>query len=211
MKKFLALILVALTLATALCGCGSNPTPDKDGTDKDNKKDENNVVSDSLPGTYEIAATDPHYIISVPDWYAEGYGRGFALNEKGNKNYAIVVACGYDADETPLKEAFSALYNDTFNGILMQNYRAKYAEFTPETTDVKLADGSNALRFNDIQPADDYGTELNCPIYGYGFIHDGVPFIVAYIVMDETAADDAKRAEMQRYVDEMVNTVRTAE
>ena len=39
-----------------------------------------------------------------------------------------------------------------------------------------LTDGSPALLFEDVQPADDYGTELNCPIYGYGFSHDGVPF-----------------------------------
>lgn len=73
------------------------------------------------------------------------------------------------------------------------------------------ADGTPALLFEDVQPADDYGTELNCPVYGYGFSHDGVPFIVAYIVMDEAAADDTKRAEMKGYVDEMVNTVRAAQ
>lgn len=73
------------------------------------------------------------------------------------------------------------------------------------------ADGTPALLFEDVQPADDYGTELNCPVYGYGFSHDGVPFIVAYIVMDEAAADDAKRADMKGYVDEMVNTVRAAQ
>lgn len=73
------------------------------------------------------------------------------------------------------------------------------------------ADGTPALLFEDVQPADDYGTELNCPVYGYGSSHDGVPFIVAYIVMDEAAADDPKRAEMKGYVDEMVNTVRTAQ
>ena len=122
-----------------------------------------------------------------------------------------MVACGYGATEDPLAEAFSALYNDTFNGILMQNYRAKYAEFTPATTGITLADGSSALRFEDVQPADDSGTELNCPVYGYGFNYDGVPFIVAYIVMDEAAANNAKRDEMKDYVDEMVNTLRAAQ
>lgn len=115
------------------------------------------------------------------------------------------------AEETPLEEAFSALYTDTFNGILIQNYRAKYAQDVPETTQVKLADGSPALLFNATQTADDYGTALSCPIYGYGFSHDGVPFIVAYIVMNESAADSAKRAEMKGYVDEMANTVRTVQ
>ena len=103
------------------------------------------------------------------------------------------------------------MYNDTFNGILMQNYCAKYAQFTPESTGAKLADGSDALLFSGIQPADDYGTELSCPVYGYGLSCDGVPFIVAYIVMDESAVDDAKCAEMKEYVDEMVNAIRVAQ
>ena len=78
--------------------------------------DDSAPASAGLPATFEIAAIDPHYRIATPDWYAEGYGCGFALNEKGNKAYAIVAACGAGAEETPLAEAFSALYNDTFNG-----------------------------------------------------------------------------------------------
>ncbi len=216
MKRSLALILVVLTLAAALCGCGGDSASGSSGNDNPasaasaGKADSKTAADTSLPETYEIAATDPHYIIATPDWQAEGYGRGFALNEKGSKNYAIVVACGYSAEGT-LEEDFTTLYNDTFNGILMQNYRAKYAEFTPETTEVKLANGSSALRFSDVQTADDYGTALNCPVYGYGFNYDGVPFIVAYIVMDEAAVDDAKRDEMKGYVDEMVNTLRAAQ
>ena len=184
---------------------------DKGEANMDNKTGGRVAGSTACSETYEIAATDPHYIIATPDWTAEGYGCGFALNEKANKNYAIVAACGSEAVETPLKQAFTALYNDTFNGILMQNYRAKYAEFALDTTDATLADGSAALHFSGIQSADDYGTALNCPIYGYAFSHDGVPFIVAYIVMDESAADDAKQTEMKGYVDEMINTVRTAQ
>lgn len=215
MKRFPALILAALMLTTALCGCGDasvscsdDPASaaDKGTADVKDEKDDS-----TLPSTYEIAATDPHYSIATPDWKAEGYGCGFALNEKGNKKYAIVMACGAEADaeETSLQEAFATLYNDTFNGILIQNYRAKYAEFTPATAETLLADGSPALLFQDVQPADDYGTQLSCPVYGYGFRHDGVPFIVAYIVIDETDADAAKCAEMQSYVDAMVTTVRT--
>ena len=166
--------------------------------------------STACPETFEIAATDPHYTIATPDWTAESFGCGFALNEKGNKNYAIVAACGSEAVETPLKEALTALYNDTFNGILMQNYRTKYAEFALVTTDATMADGSAAQCFSGTQTADDYGAALNCHIYGYAFRHDGMPFIVAYIVMDESADDDAKQTEVKGYVDEMINTVRAA-
>ncbi len=221
MKRILTLIFAALMLATVLCGCGKNAdpnTPDRDNSvstsdkgEKDGENEKGGNTDVSLPNTYELAATDPHYTIAVPAWSAEGYGYGFSLNEKGNKKYAIVVACGSDAEEEPLEDAFSALYNDTFNAILMRNYRAKYEEIPPKTDKVTLANGSPALRFQDVQPADDYGTKLSCPVYGYGFFHDGVPFIVAYIVMDETAADDAKQAEMKGYVDAMVNTVRTAQ
>ena len=127
---------------------------------------------------------------------AVGYGLGFALNENGNKKYAIVVACGSEATEVPLSEAFSTLYNGGFNGILMQNYRAVYAKNEPATTEMRLADGTPALRFSGTQPADDHGTALDRPVYGYGFFYDGVPFIVAYIVIDDDAADEAKRTEM---------------
>lgn len=225
MKKLLALTLAVLTLTAALCGCGNTAapgtsdsdtpvsTPDSGNSDEAGGTGNSSgaVVTTSLPGTFEIAATDPHYIIATPDWHAESYGCGFALTENGSNSYAIVAACGYGTEEGSLEEVFSALYNDTFNGILMQNYRAKYAAFTPAYTEVMLTDGSPALLFEDVQPADDYGTELNCPVYGYGFSHDGVPFIVAYIVMDEAAADDATCAEMKGYVDEMVSTVRAAQ
>lgn len=227
MKKTLTLILAVLMLTTALYGCGNDLTPSNPNNDNPvvtPGEDENGngnsgesgtsgnvAVTASLPGTFEIAATEPHYFIAIPDWHAESYGLGFALTEKGSTGYAIVAACGYPMDGDSLEEAFSALYTDGYNGILMQNYRAKYDATTPSTTEVTLADGSPALLFEDIQHADDYGTELNCPVYGYGFIYNGTPFIVSYIVMDEAAADDAKRAEMQSYVDEMVNTVRAAQ
>ena len=222
MKRILAFILAALMLA-ALCGCcggspapassapggavSAAPTPD---ASEPAGQETGAPMTAGLPDSFEIAATDPHYIIATPDWHAEGYGCGFALTEQGSKDYAIVVACGYGGEEGTLEEVFSTLYNDTFNGILMQNYRAKYAQLDPASTAVTLADGSDALRFEDVQPADDYGTELNCPVYGYGFRYNDTPFIVAAIVMNESAVDDAKRAEMNGYVDEMVNTVRAA-
>lgn len=217
MKKVLTIILAALMPVSTLCSCGdgnsadatskaSASTADKATDSKDKKSD--STTSSSLPTTFEIAATDPHYVVSTPDWKAESYGCGFALNENGNKKYAIVVACASSPDDSPLEQAFTSLYNDNFNGILMQNYRAKYAEFALETTETKLKDGTAALHFEGNQSADDYGTEMSCPIYGYGFSINGMPFIIASIVMDEAEADDAKQAEMKGYVDEMISTVR---
>ncbi len=220
MKKISVFVLAVLVLAMSLCGCGNDSASVTNAgkttarTDKGSVASTKNDKSDTpvgLPKTFEIAATDPHYIISTPDWHAEGYGCGFALNEKGSKDYAIVVACGYEASDASLNDAFTTLYNDAFSGILMQNYRAKYAQFGLDLKEVKLANGSTALHFDGIQSADDYGTELNCPIYGYGFTYNGVPFIVACIVMKESAVDDAKLAEMKGYVDDMASTVRAAE
>lgn len=222
MKKFLAIALVILMLAS-LGSCGKKPetatlddgssvsAPDKTAADKTENNEAADAAYADLTSVFEIAVTEPHYYISTPDWHAEGYGCGFALTENGNSDYAIVATCGYGDENEDFGEVFSTLYNDNFIGVLMQNYRAVYAEFTPSTAETKLADGTPALLFNDVQPADDYGTDLSCPVYGYGFIYDGVPFIIAYIVMNESAVDDAKRAEMQGYVDEMVNTVRAAQ
>ena len=60
---------------------------DKGEANMDNKTGGRVAGSTACSETYEIAVTDPHYIIATPDWTAEGYGCGFALNEKGNKNY----------------------------------------------------------------------------------------------------------------------------
>lgn len=226
MKKTLALILAMLMLMTALYGCGNDPapsnpnsdnslsTPDEDeNSDKTGGEAENGgaVVTTSLPGAFEIAATEPHFYVGIPDWHAESYGYGFALTENGSSGYAIAVACSYESSTDPLEESFPVLYNDSFNGILMQYYRAIYAEYTPATTEVTLADGTPALFFEDMQPANDYGTETSFPVYGYSFNCDGFTFIIACIVTDDAAADDAKRAEMQGYVDEMVYTVKAAQ
>lgn len=223
MKKFLTLLLAALMLATALCGCGSEPTPvDSPNSSPDPVTDSGSGESDSegifggavvvgLPGRFEIAATEPHFYVDTPDWHAEGYGYGFALTENGSSGYAIAVACSYESGSEPLEESFPLLYNDSFNGILMQYYRANYAEYTPSTTEATLADGTPALLFDDSQPANDYGTEAEFPVYGYSFIRDGFTFIVAYIVTDEAAADDAKRTEMQGYVYDMAASVRAAQ
>lgn len=82
MKRFFAFLLAVLMLATMLCGCGSDPTPANSDNDTPvstpddgevggkNESTGNAVVITGLPATYEIAATDPHYIIATPDWRA---------------------------------------------------------------------------------------------------------------------------------------------
>lgn len=222
MKKILAFVLAALMLA-ALCACGGgsapagtesaapvSTAPTAAGNDAESGESKDAPASE-LPASFEIAATEPHYFVATPDWNAEGYGCGFALTEGGSKDYAIVVACGYGGEEGTLEEVVTALYNDTFHGILMQNYRAKYAELRPAFTETMLADGTPALCFEEVQPADDYGTELSCPVYGYAFRCGDTPFIVASVVMNGDAVDDAKRAEMQGYVVQMAESVRATE
>ena len=148
MKKILALILAVLILMTELYGCGNDPspsnpsndhpvaTPGEDENGNGNRSESgtsgNAVVTTSLPGTFEIAATEPHYFIVIPGWHAKSYGLSFAQTEKGSTGYAIVVvACGYPVESDSLEVASSTLYTDGYNGILMQNYRAKYDATTP--------------------------------------------------------------------------------
>ena len=212
MKKVLAIIIAALMLASTLCSCGDGNSADPTSTaastaDAQDKKSETTPYPD-LTRKLEVAATEPRYLVSAPDgWKFERHGIGLSLYDKDYKKYSIVVASASALDDSPLEQAFTNLYNHNFNYLLDDNYQAEYADFALETTEVKLNDGTPALRFEGNQSADEYGTKLSFPVYGYGFICDGMPFIIASVVMDESEADSAKQAEMKGYVDEMINTV----
>lgn len=113
MKKLLALILAVLTLTAALCGCGDTAAPgtaDDDapvstpdaGETGDTGNSGNAVVTTSLPGTFEIAATDSHYIIATPDRHAESYGCGFSHD--GVPFIVAYIVMEAAADETKCAE-----------------------------------------------------------------------------------------------------------
>ena len=220
MKKILALILTAVLMTSALCGCGNNATPknnpDDTGSNSDNVTPGQDEKPDSSDSTYKTYSDLPDakqigaypLFVNIPSWRTEDWGYGFVSAEANG--YAIVVATDSEThpDES-IDDTFPVIYNDNLKGILMQFYHAKYDDFTPEITErVTLASGVEALKFEGRHPVNDYGTENTFPVYGYAFSYNDYPIVVLSIVVDESNTDDAKCAEMNNYVDEIVQTIR---
>ena len=64
-----------------------------------------------------------------------------------------------------------------------------------------------ALKFECDSPnEDDYKDTIHQS--GYGFVFNDMPIIVFYSASNNKV-DDAKKAELQGYIDEMIQTVRT--
>lgn len=219
MKRFLALFLALLCIAVTVCGCG-----DKDKSPSNSKADGNVVVNsgdsdedksstdyktyDDLPRSERLGTTD--MMINTFDCRTESYGFGFSTSD--SLDYAVVAASSeYPEEGLSIDDSFADFYDGDYQTILKQFNRATYADYVPEITDrVTLACGAEAVKFEGIQEYDDYGTVGSYHVYGYGFVYNGYTVIASYIAnAAEGKVDDAKKAELAGYVDEMIHTIRT--
>lgn len=212
MKRMIALALATLLVMSLLSGCGDNTTADDSTT---------TAAPEQTEATGELGAPDynvydelskvkqlsvhPIYL-NIPAIRTEDWGYSFVISD--SLDYAIVVTTDTDAHPgESIDDIFPTLFNGDQKGVLMQFYRADYADFEPEnTTHLTLVSGNEALRFEGVQTADDYGTAVSFDVFGYAFMFNDYPVIVSVLSKD---TDDAKVDELIRYVDEMVQTVRT--
>ncbi|MDE6518258.1 MAG: hypothetical protein K2L18_10495, partial [Acetatifactor sp.] len=161
---------------------------------------------DDLTRTQRVAYYDIY--IDVP-MYVETGGYGF-ISQTSN-DYAIIVASSREAQpDISVDNDFADVMNDTYHRLVSRYNSFECEDYTPDTIDtVTLPCGAEAIKFEGIQPADCWGTPKECYLYGYSFVFHDVLVIVSYIVFDDSAVDDATRAELANYIDEMVQTVRT--
>lgn len=232
MKKLLSLFL-ALILIVSMCACGKNTNSTdninndsvqhENNTDKTDKADEKSDTPTSDYLTYDdLTETETFWIwpedgepysfaISCPSGFRfDSHGNG--IGSENSLAYSIVVTHSERPMSNPtLEDAFLTLLNgdDGYHSILRSIDRATYSEMTPETELVTLPCGKQAIKFTGLQNQDDYGTIADCPTYGYCVLYGDVPVIVSYILFEADEVDDATRAELQNYVDEMVNTIRS--
>lgn len=228
MKRILALILAIVCVGAIACGCGKKDeshasgdsksdtsTASVDGGESSQTSADTVKTFDDLPSSQRMGDLDIY--INAPDLSVESYGYGFAT--KSSLNNAVVAASGNEAQPgVSIDDAFAQVYgNDYFLGILNMYRKSTYAEYTPNILEkVTLPCGEQAIKFEGKQPVDDYGTKGECYVKGYSFMFNDVPMIVAYVmfegdlVLEATGGNnDPSQTELENYIDEMVQTVRT--
>ena len=213
MKRMIALASAALLTMSLLSGCGDK-APADDGTSTAAPEQTESATADlgtsdynEYPELSEVKQLSVHPIyLNIPALRTEDWGYSFVISD--SLDYAIVVTTDTDAHPgESINDIFPTLFNGDQKGVLMQFYRADYDDFEPEnTTHFTLVSGNEALRFEGVQTADDYGTAVSFDVTGYAFMFNDYPVIVSVFSKD---TDDAKVDELIRYVDEMVQTVRS--
>ena len=210
MKRILALVL-AISCILVVCGCGDNEGKDVSDVsgNPSGENGQSNVTYktfDDLTRTQRVPNFDIYLDIPL---YVETGGHGFV--SQTSRDYAIVVACSREArSDISVDDDFADVMNDTYHNLVNSFNDFKCEDYTPDTIDtVTLPCGAEAIKFEGIQPADCWGTPKECYLYGYSFVFNDVLIIVSYIVFNDSAVDDATRAELANYIDEMVQTVRT--
>lgn len=214
MKRILALVL-AISCILIVCSCGDNKGKDVSdvsgnpsaGSDKNGQSDVTYKTFDDLTRTQRVAAYDLYF--DVPVYVETSCGCGFISHT--SRDYAIIVASSHEAQpDISVENDFADVMNSSYHSIVRDFNNFKCEDYTPDTIDtVTLPCGAEAIKFEGIQPADIYGTPEECYLYGYSFVFHDVLVIVSYIVFEDSAVDDATRAELANYIDEMVQTVRT--
>lgn len=236
MKKLPVLLLLSMFTLGCLYGCGSESADTSDAasadapsqevkTDDSAESQDTDVVEssgaefltyDDLPREERMQVDIDHCIIINLPIPCEGTGNGLTTYSYVSTNYYYVAVCGTEImPDADLEDAFLELLNregsDGYHATLNMASHGTYDEMTPEMEYVTLDTGAEAIRFTGIQHKDDYGTPYDCVVYGYATMCDGVPVIVSYLIEDEELVDEATKAELGRFVDEMINTVHLSE
>lgn len=220
MKKVLAVILALLCMTATICGCGdkketssssasnSSKTSSEVSSQTDDKKADDVTFKEfeDLPKTMELICIDDKdedrktAFINTIDTkngsdltsFSVKYGDGCYI-DAATSNVSMPGAKTDDYFFTNYYYYFVKMwFNDTF----------------PQITDnVTLACGVEALKFEcDCPDEENYKDTIHRS--GYGFVFNDMPIIVFYSASNNKV-DDAKKAELQGYIDEMIQTVRT--
>lgn len=220
MKRILALLLAAI-MVFALVACADQPE----------EKGTNPPTSQQINGTEPTNQTDPTQGSEEPADKYEGYdkisGKSIYVNYKNgrrddDKSSSVVfhgtavdlVALAYDDGEgfsgTPADAL--ALINDgrMLRDIVMysdadfHDYETAYLIDVKTTENVKINDYDMQKFTGSVMSTD----ERNCYVYGYAFVIEGTPCVLAGFVLSEDQEQSLINA-INIEVDTMVKTVRT--
>lgn len=203
---------------------GQSSTASVESTDKDTSSAASDASeADNAGGsgseylTFDDLTQTQYCMTSACDWQldvdiptrVDFIGKGFYTE---NYTYAsILVGCAEASmPGAVVDDIFPSLYNsDDFINVFNAFSRAKYAEFTPDTTESVTINGHDAIKFTGVQEADDYGTARTYDVYGYFAVINDLPvFVVGVTEQGQEQDTEELRSQQIHFVDEMIQTAR---
>lgn len=204
MKKVLLSILT-FVLAFTLCACESNSTNENNDS---NNQTENNVTKkfEDLTKTRRIGTFDDVWV-DLPNWREDGSENSKVIE---SKNYFIVAVISEE------NYTFEELFNNKVKSTLKHFVdRGTYEDFQPNTKEeVTLSNGIKATKFEGNLSMDNYGTIHEYPTYGYYFNYNNYPIMIMSVETTISGVDnnsEEQRLNTNKYVDEIVQTIRDSE
>lgn len=202
MKKILLTILMTGMILT-LCACGMKT--DKVSIDSSSKTEnkETNKKFDDLTMTKMIGSFDDVWM-DFPN-----------LREDGSEDCTLVIDMNYYIIAVISKEDYS--FDELFNNVAKANLRffvdrGTYEDFTPDTKEeVTISNNIKATKFAGTLRLEDYGDKYEYPAYGYYFKFNNYPIMIMSIEThtDSVNNSEEKRLANNKYVDQIVQTIRT--
>ena len=220
MKKVLAVILALLCMTATICGCGDNKetssssasnssdTSSEVSSQTDDKKSDDVTFKEfeDLPKTMRLSC------IEDKDEDRKTAFINTIDTKEGSDEIAFSVkygdGCYIDAATSSISMPGAKTDDNFFTNYYYYFVKKYFNDTFPQITEkVTLACGVEALKFECDSPSDDdYKDTIHQS--GYGFVFNDMPIIVFYSASNNKV-DDAKKAELQGYIDEMIQTVRT--
>lgn len=205
MKKVLLSILM-VGMMFSLCACGNNKEQTNDETNnKTEEKTETNKKFADLTMTRRIGVFDDVWV-DLPSWREDG---SETCRVAESLNYYIIAVISEE------DYSFEELFNNVAKSDLKHFVdRGTYEDFVPDTSEeITLSNGIKATKFEGTLHLEDYGDVYNYPAYGYYFKFNNHPIIVMSVETNTGSVNNSeeKRLETNKYVDQVVQTIRSEE
>lgn len=195
MKKIFLSILMICFLFT-LCACNSN------NSDINDNKQEVAKKFDDLTMIRMIGSFDDVWI-GLPNWREDGSETCTVVEYQ---NYYIIAVISKE------DSSFDELFNNTVKSDLRHFVdRGSYEDFTPETKEeVLLSNRIQTIRFDGTLRLEEYGDKYEYPVYGYYLNFNNYSIMIMSTETGSFLNSDEQRRVTNKYVDEIIQTIRNS-
>lgn len=200
MRKYL-LSLILFGMLFVLCACG-NDIKNEDSNNKTELKEEI-IKFDDLTMSRMLGSFDDVWV-DFPNWRENGSENCTVVESYNNYIIGVISMEEYSFDELFKMEVKPNLKHFVENGT--------YEDFVAESSEeVNLSNGIKATKFDGKLSMDSYGTLYEYPVYGYYFKFNNYSIMMMSVATDTKASDsEVRRLEANKYVDEIVQTIRNS-